>query len=214
MSIIKNPFAKRGFLGGSRRTLLLFGFGLAFISSSPDSTEGGEGGARVTGVVPIAFEMESNGRSGRETGKDGLRRGGRAVDIVFGAARAWADWVFEIVGARACLVGKGINTGDEWDSWSVLEPLDSWSDASSWKRNPEEDEADFVEEEEANEGPEESGEWVSAGVIGDKLDDESLLVLVQRSLLLLDGSYDDWGAFAEVLSGGKREVTAEANVWR
>jgi len=109
---MKNPFAKRLFLGGSRRTLLLFGFGLVFISSSPKSTEGTKTGARVIGAVPIAFEMESKGRSGRETGKEGLRRG-RTVEIVIGAARAWADWVFEIVGARACLVGKGVNMDDD-----------------------------------------------------------------------------------------------------
>lgn len=109
---MKNPLAKRGFLGGSRRTSLRFGFGLVFISSSPELREGAETGARVIGAVPIAFEMESKGRSGRETGKEGLRRGGRAVEIVIGAARTWADWVFEIVGTRACLVGKGVNTDD------------------------------------------------------------------------------------------------------
>ena len=112
ISIMKNPLAKRGFLGGSRRTSLRFGFGLVFISSSPELREGAETGARVIGAVPIAFEMESKGRSGRETGKEGLRRGGRAVEIVIGAARTWADWVFEIVGTRACLVGKGVNTDD------------------------------------------------------------------------------------------------------
>jgi hypothetical protein len=166
-------------------------------------------------AVPIAFEMESKGRSGRETGKEGLRRGGRTVDIVIGAARAWADWVFEIVEVRACLVGKGVNTGDGGtDSWSVLEPLDSWSDVSSWKQNPEEDEEDAAEEDEANEGPEESGDGLSAGVTGDKLDKESLLVLVQRSLLLLEGSYDRPRRFAEVLRGGKREVTVEVNARR
>jgi len=109
ISIIKNPLAKREFLGGSSRTLLLFGFGLVFISSSPESTEGAKTGARVIGAVPIALEMESKGRSGRETGKEGLRRGGRAVEIVIGGARAWADWVFEIVGTRVCRVGKGVN---------------------------------------------------------------------------------------------------------
>ena len=134
------------------------------------------------------------------------------MGIVIGVARVMADWVFEIMEARACLVGKGVNTGDEGrDSGSVFEPLDSWSDVSSWKRNPEDDEADAAEEEEADEGPDESGDWVSAGDTGDKLDDESLLELVQRSLLLLEGSYDDRGTFAEVLRGGKREVTAEAN---
>ena len=107
---MKNPLAKRGFLGGSRRMSLRFGFGLVFISSSPEPTEGAKTGARVIGALPIAFEMESKGRSGRETGKEGLRRGGRTVEIVIGAARAWADWVFEIVGTRACLVGKGVNT--------------------------------------------------------------------------------------------------------
>jgi len=131
--------------------------------------------------------------------------------IVLGAARAWADWVFwiwgAIVGTRACLVGKGVNTGDEGeDSWSVLEPLDSRSDVSSWKQNAEEDDADAAEEDEANEGPEEGGDWGPTGVIGDKLEEESLLMLVQRSLLLLNGSYDDRGALAEVLRGGKREV--------
>lgn len=96
----------------------------------------------------------------------------------------------------------------------MLEPLDSWSDVSSWKENPEDEEADAAEEGEANEEPEESGDWLSAGVTGDKLDEESLVVLVvlvvlvQRSLLLLGGSYDDREGFAEVLRGGKREVTA------
>lgn len=88
---MKNPHAKRGFLVGSRRTLLLFDFGLTFISNSPDSTDGAkEAGGPVIAVVPIAFEMESKGRSGRETGKEGLRRGGRTVGIV-GAAREVAD---------------------------------------------------------------------------------------------------------------------------
>lgn len=158
---MKKPLAKRGFLGGSRRTLLFFGFGLVFISSSPESTQDADAGARSIGAVPvrIAFEMESKGRSGRETGKEGLRRGGRTVDIVVGAVRAWADWVFGIVCARACRVGKGVNTGGGGDdSWSVLELLDSWSDVSSWKQNAEEDEADAAEEDEANEAPEESGD--------------------------------------------------------
>ena len=208
---MKNPHAKRGFLVGSRRTLLLFGFGLAFISNSPVLAEGAKAGGPVIAAVPIAFEMESKGRSGRETGKEGLRRGGRTVDIVVGAAREMADWVFEIVGERACLVGKGVNTVDGGvDSGSVLEPLDSWSDVSSWKRNPEDDEADAAEDDEANEGPDESGVGESTGVTGDKLDDESLLVLVERSLLLLEGSYEHLGTLAEVLRGGKREVTAEA----
>jgi len=201
---MKNPVAKRGFFGGSRRTLLLFGFGFVFISSSPpESTEDATAGGRVIGVVPIAFEMESNGRNGRETGKDGLRRGGRAVGIVIGVARACADWVFEIVEPRACLVGKGVNMGVGGESGSVLEPLESRSDVSSWKRNAEDDEA--------KEEPEESGDWVSGGVTGDKVDEESLLVLVQRSLLLLEGSYDELGGFTEVLRGGRREVTAGAN---
>ena len=203
---MKNPHAKRGFLVGSRRTLLFFGFGLTFISNSPDWTEGVKAGGPVIAALPIAFEMESKGRRGRETGKEGLRRGGRTVDIV-GAAREMADWVFENVEARACLVGKGVNTGDGGvDSGSVLEPLDSWSDVSSWKLNPEDNEADDAEDD-ADEGPDESGVRESVGVTGDKLDEESLLVLVQRSLLLLEGSYDDRGAFDEVLRGGKREVT-------
>jgi hypothetical protein len=208
---VKNPHAKRGFLVGSRRTLFLFGFGFAFISNSPELTEGAKAGGPVIAAAPIAFEIESKGRSGRETGKEGLRRGGRTVDIVIGAAREMADWVFEIVGPRACLVGKGVNTGDGGvDSVSVLEPLDSWSDVSSWKRNPEDDEADAAEDDEAK-GPDEREVWESVGVTGDKLDDESLLVLVERSLLLLEGSYDDLGTLAEVLRGGKREVTAGAN---
>lgn len=66
----------------------------------------------------------------------------------------------------------------------------------------------MAEDDEANEGP---GVWESVGVTGDKLeDDESLLSLVQRSLLLLEGSYDSLETFAEVLRGGKREVTGEA----
>lgn len=93
------------------------------------------------------------------------------------------------MGERACLVGKGVNTGDGGvDPGSVLESLDSWSDVSLWKQKPEDDEADVAEEDDANEGPEDSGVGESAGVTGDKLDDESLLVLVQRSLLLLEGS--------------------------
>jgi len=32
------------------------------------------------GAVPIAFEMESKGRIGRETGKDGMRRG-KVADV-------------------------------------------------------------------------------------------------------------------------------------
>jgi len=63
----------------------------------------------------------------------------------------------------------------------VLEPLDSWSDVSSWKQNPDDDEVDAAEEDEA----------ISVGVTGDKLEDESLVELVQRSLLLLRGSHDD-----------------------
>lgn len=59
---------------------------------------------------------------------------------------------------------------------------------SLWKRNPEDDEADAAEEDDANEGPAESGVGESVGVTGDKLDSESLLVLVQQSLLLLEGS--------------------------
>lgn len=123
---MKNPHAKRGFLVGSRRTLLLFDFGLTFISNSPDSTGGAkEAGGPVIAVVPMAVEIESKGRSFRETGKEGLRRGGRTVGIV-GAAREVADWAFEIVGVRACLVGKGVNTGDGGlDSGSVLDPLES-----------------------------------------------------------------------------------------
>ena len=118
---MKNPHAKRGFLVGSRRTLLLFGFGLVFIFNSPDSAEGAKSGGPVIAAVPIAFEMESKGLSGRETGNEGLRRGGRTVGIVVGAAREMADWAFEIVEVRACLVGKGVNTGDAGvDSGSVL----------------------------------------------------------------------------------------------
>lgn len=90
----------------------------------------------------------------------------------------------------------------------MLEPVDSWSDVSSWKQNPDEDETDAAEEDEANEGAEESGDWLSTGVTGDELEEESLVVLVQRSLLLLGGSYDDREGFAEVLRGGRREVTA------
>lgn len=117
---MKNPHAKRGFLVGSRRTLLLFGFGLVFISNSPDPTDGAKSGGPVIAAVLIAFEMESKGLSGRETGKEGLRRG-RTVGIAVGAAREMADWAFEIVEVRACLVGKGVNTGDGGvDSGSVL----------------------------------------------------------------------------------------------
>ena len=89
----------------------------------------------------------------------------------------------------------------------MLELVDSWSDVSSWKQNPDEDEADLAEEDEANDGRDESGDSLSGGVTGDELEDESLVVLVQRSLLLLGGSHDDRDCFGEVLRGGKREVT-------
>ena len=87
------------FFGGARRTLLFFclpvsnptvltdnpfGFMLS-LSSIPEAAEAAgagtndsardKGGETRFGAVPIALEIESNGRIGRETGKEGIRRG-------------------------------------------------------------------------------------------------------------------------------------------
>jgi len=94
---MKNPCWNRLFFGGANKTLLFFGFpvsnptvltdnptGLVAFSSPTRliGTDCGTGdSARVNGgetrlgAVPIAFEIESNGRIGRETGNDGIRRG-------------------------------------------------------------------------------------------------------------------------------------------
>jgi hypothetical protein len=93
MSRMKKPFWKRLFLGGSNNLLLLLGLGFSsspLMSHSPfpevtgfsPPTEGrvstceGVGiGRFVIALVPIAFEIESKGRIGFETGNDGIRRG-------------------------------------------------------------------------------------------------------------------------------------------
>lgn len=98
MSRIKKPFWNRLFFGGSRRTLLLFclpvsspvvctdspfGFILSccccclFSSpeTAPNDSARDKGGETRLGAVPIAFEIESKGRMGRETGNEGMRRG-------------------------------------------------------------------------------------------------------------------------------------------
>lgn len=80
--------------GGARRTLLFFclpvsspvvctdnpfGFILSLSSAAPvegaNDSARDKGGETRFGAVPIALEMESNGRIGRETGNDGVRRG-------------------------------------------------------------------------------------------------------------------------------------------
>lgn len=132
ISKIKKPPWNRLFFGGSNSLLLLQGFGLVsdgllcsvaipcglggFSSRDLAANGASVAGAGRLGYVPIALEIESKGRSGRETGNEGVRRwkDGEIGEELSGED----DPLMPVVGASASApddfarrVGKLVNTG-------------------------------------------------------------------------------------------------------
>jgi len=87
MSRIKKPFWKRLFFGGSKSLLLRLGLtssakGFSSLIAVGTTREIGRE-RRLLLLVPMALEIESNGRIGFETGNEGIRRGGTVGEDVF-----------------------------------------------------------------------------------------------------------------------------------